>query len=207
MKSLTVAQAVDMHKIASAQAWLFALEIRIKDAAGIIVDTLRVVRNDEDVTIDGQSYIAAPFEISNESNLGELPKVSVTIQDQLRVLQVLLNDHTGAVGSAVDLKVVTPINGTANAQSEMVETFSILSTSVSDSVVQIELGAENPLRIQIPRRIQVRSRCSFHYKSAACGYTGALPTCDLTLNGDNGCAAHNNTKNFGGFPGLVPRRV
>jgi phage-related protein len=27
-------------------------------------------------------------------------------------------------------------------------------------------------------------------------------TCDLTLQGDNGCASHNNSVNFGGFPGL-----
>jgi phage-related protein len=32
--------------------------------------------------------------------------------------------------------------------------------------------------------------------------TGIMPSCDLSLQGPNGCAAHNNTQNFGGFPGL-----
>jgi phage-related protein len=32
----------------------------------------------------------------------------------------------------------------------------------------------------------------------------SLPTCDFTLFGPNGCAAHNNTLNFGGYPS-IPR--
>lgn len=36
---------------------------------------------------------------------------------------------------------------------------------------------------------------------------GGLPSCDLTLRGPNGCAAHNNVINFGGFPGIRSGRM
>lgn len=32
--------------------------------------------------------------------------------------------------------------------------------------------------------------CAWKYKSAQCSYAGALPTCDLTFDGINGCLAH-----------------
>jgi len=37
--------------------------------------------------------------------------------------------------------------------------------------------------------------------------SGGLATCDLTLEGPNGCRAHNNTRNFGGFPAIPEGRI
>jgi phage-related protein len=37
--------------------------------------------------------------------------------------------------------------------------------------------------------------------------TGGLATCDYTLDGPNGCRAHNNTINFGGFPSIPYGRL
>jgi lambda family phage minor tail protein L len=58
--------------------------------------------------------------------------------------------------------------------------------------------------VTLPRRLALRYACWWKYKSADCGYTGALPTCNLTL-GD--CYAHfyGNPAGlpFGGFPGLT----
>uniref|UniRef100_UPI002B053875 hypothetical protein n=2 Tax=Aeromonadaceae TaxID=84642 RepID=UPI002B053875 len=83
------------------------------------------------------------------------------------------------------------------------EMFEIVSSSSPDYAVSIELGAENPLMRMFPGRTQMRDRCSFRYKSACCGYTGALPSCDLTLTGDNGCRAHQNESRFGGAPSIT----
>ena len=64
------------------------------------------------------------------------------------------------------------------------------------------LGAENPVTFRFPRRRQRRDVCQWRYKSAYCGYTGALPTCDFTMNGSNGCIAHANGPRFGAYPGI-----
>jgi hypothetical protein len=37
--------------------------------------------------------------------------------------------------------------------------------------------------------------------------SGGLPACDYTLDGPNGCRAHMNTLNFGGFPSLPYGRI
>lgn len=45
----------------------------------------------------------------------------------------------------------------------------------------------------------VQALCVYPYRDPeTCGYTGTLPTCDLTLKGANGCETHNNAHRHGG---------
>lgn len=45
----------------------------------------------------------------------------------------------------------------------------------------------------------VQALCVYPYRdSETCGYTGTLPSCDLTLKGSNGCEAHGNAHRHGG---------
>jgi phage-related protein len=86
----------------------------------------------------------------------------------------------------------------------MEQNFVLMSAVAKDENYSIEftLGAENPLALRFPYRQQFRNRCEWVYKGNECRYAGGLPSCDLTLDGDNGCRVHNNTYNFGGFFGL-----
>jgi lambda family phage minor tail protein L len=58
--------------------------------------------------------------------------------------------------------------------------------------------------VLLPRRRALRYTCVFKYKGPECGYTGTLPTCNLSL---ADCRNHfgNVDLPWGGFPGLTTR--
>ena len=93
-------------------------------------------------------------------------------------------------------------SGNLTADPELEENFEILTSSANDYGISFSLGAENILTRRFPNSVQMRDRCRWRYKSAECAYVGAEVSCDLTLQGANGCAFHVNTPNFGGYPGL-----
>ena len=85
---------------------------------------------------------------------------------------------------------------------EITEYFEVITASAENFRCSFGLGADSEVMKTFPRRRQTKDFCQWRYKGKQCGYTGALATCDLTLQGPNGCAAHNNTIRFGGYPGL-----
>ncbi|MFP3422090.1 hypothetical protein R0K19_22225, partial [Bacillus sp. SIMBA_161] len=76
------------------------------------------------------------------------------------------------------------------------------SANSQDYTLSFVLGMENPLSLRLPRRMQRRDRCQWQYKGPECKYTGGLKSCDYSLQGPNGCSAHNNEENYAGFPGI-----
>jgi lambda family phage minor tail protein L len=70
-------------------------------------------------------------------------------------------------------------------------------------VVEFELAASFDLAgVRAPKRQCIANICQWVYKSAECGYTGGLPTCDKTL---DACKAHFGATAelpFGSFPGV-----
>lgn len=203
-KALTITTVVEKNKIASENAFLVLVELQIADAnTGSIVETVFAVNNNEDVVYQSETYFAFPFDITLKQEAGAIPEITLSAFDYQRFLLGKLTQYNGIAGSQLILRVVN--TGNLSAPPEIEETFEVLKSSANDFSVSLTLGANSPLRQLFPRRIQMRDRCAWRYKSAECGYVGAMPTCDLTLQGPNGCAAHNNTAKYGGFPGLVNR--
>lgn len=95
------------------------------------------------------------------------------------------------------------LEGKLDAEPEVLDRFEIISASSSDFQVSWTLGMQNLIDQKFPGRTQFRDRCGLRYKGSECGYVGPLPTCSYTLTGSNGCQAHNNAPQFGGFPGLM----
>lgn len=206
MKSLKLTSVIEKNALASDKAWLVALKVHvINPVTGGEVDVLRVVRNDEGVTILGEEYTPLPFEIEIKNTAGELPSVQVTIQDQSQSIQALMQDYRGGVGFLVEMIVVHGDSATMTYEEELHEEFTVLSASASDYVATWQLGAENPLTMAYPERKQLRDRCSWKYKGDGCFYSGPLTTCSRVLDGPNGCRAHENQRNYGGFPGIMQR--
>lgn len=205
MKSLSIAHVVDKNRIASDRAWLVALRVHVIDPKSLQqVDTLYLVANDEPVTIDGELYDPAPFDIDASESQDALPVVRVSIRDQSQQVHNYLEAFEGGVGFKVDLIVVMAESGTTTySDPELIEYFDVVGASAADYNISWELGVENPLNINFPRRVQYRDQCSFRYKDESCGYSGPLPSCDLTLDGPNGCRAHGNQDRYGGFPGMT----
>lgn len=208
MKNLSSVLVSEKNKIASDKAWLFALEVRVIDPLlGTLVETIRLVRNDEETIIDGETFTPFPFEPDIRESDG-IPTLNIVIQDQTQVVQEKMDEYGGAVGFEVSVIVVSGDDASSmNSEPELVEDFEVVESSVADYVVTWRLSVPNPLNVSFPRRRQYSDQCSFRYKSTECGYDGEIATCDLTLNGANGCSAHSNEANFGGFPGIKIRSV
>lgn len=199
-KSLSVASIVEKNKLSSDVPFVVLLEIGVKDATGALMETIYLVRNSEDISYKGQVYTAYPFEISLKSESGSIPNIKLTAYDYSRAVQQRMQQYGGAVNSDVKVTVLNTDN--LDGDPEIVEYFQVVASSVQGYVVDFSLGAENALAIQIPRRNQLKDRCGWKFGGADCGYVGALTTCDQSLQGANGCTAHGNEANFGGFPGI-----
>lgn len=199
---LSVATIIEKNRLHSNVAFVIGLEIDVIDPlTQDLMEVMRLVRNDEDLPYQGHTYVAANFDIEVRAAAGETPAINLNAIDYSRAIQAKMQEFGGGVGFEVRVMVIN--TGNLEQPPEAVETFKVIKASVKDYVVTFTLGAENPLTLRFPRRLQFRDRCGWRYRSNECGYTGALPTCDYTLQGDNGCAIHGMTANFGGFPGLV----
>jgi hypothetical protein len=189
-KSLSVANVIEKNRISSEVPYLALLDIEVVDPnLGVVMETLHIVRNSEDITFNGVLYTALQFEFDLKSEAGAQPTVSVVIHDLTRAIQGRMQQYGGGIGFNVTIMVV---NGSQlDKPADVVEYFQIVGASAQNYVVTFQLGAENALMYTFPRRKQTKDFCQWRYKDPdTCGYSGDLPSCDLTLQGPNGCAAH-----------------
>lgn len=201
MSHLSVATVIEKNKIASDVAFVPCVEIDVRDpVTGNVVETLRLVRNSEDLEYNGHTYAASAFDFNIVEESGAQPDIQVVFKDYSRAVQARMQAYGGGVGFTVRLMVVNA--GNLSQPPEGMETFEVVGATAKNYIVTFRLGAENPLTKRFPRRTQTRDRCRWVYKGPECGYTGSLGSCDYSLQGPNGCAAHNNTERFGGFPGI-----
>lgn len=211
MKNLSIAAIIAKNQIQSDEAWLIALKIHVRNpATGSVEEVIRVINNTEITSIkedEGvENYEPFPFSISMTEQSNELPTLSVSIQDQTQVVQGYMERFGGGIGFDVDLIIVRARTASETvSEPELVEYFQVIKSGVANYVVNWSLGAENPLRQIFPGRRQDSEQCGFKYKNADCGYIGPASFCDLTLDGPNGCRAKNNSRNFGGYPGIIAR--
>ncbi|EGR3221645.1 hypothetical protein Q9X98_004267 [Vibrio parahaemolyticus] len=209
MNNLSIATVLEKNRVSSENAMVFALEFRVVDPFTYNhVETVYLCNHTYDLKIDGVNYIRIPFNVDLSDEAGEIKNVTLTVEDQAGMVVPYLRKYRGMVDSEVKLSIVTvsPESEEA-ARVDFSELYNVTSSSASNYVISFELGAENPLTKSCPRRTQLRDRCSFQYKSEECGYTGDMPSCDLTLLGDNGCKAHGNTRRYGGSPSITVRNL
>tara|TARA_R110000851_G_C13102760_1_gene569244 strand:- start:27304 stop:27942 length:639 start_codon:yes stop_codon:yes gene_type:complete len=201
--NLSIASVIEKNKLTSTVAYLILTKITIIDpATGLLVETLYLVKNTEDVIYDGQTYTAFAFDISTEDSVDGASSVSLTVTDYSQAIQARAEAYGGCVGSSVEIIIIASTSVGTSLKPEVTEFFEIISASAENYIISWTMGAEDILAQRFPRRKQMRDRCSWVYKGNECTYAGEVTTCDRSLLGDNGCQAHNNTINFGGFPGI-----
>lgn len=205
--SLSIASVIEKNKLASSVAFLPLLQINVYDPEnGGFVEQIRLVRNNEPITFKGLEYQPVMFDIEFGSENGAQYNVELSITDMTKVVQRKMDEYGGGIGFTVTLMIVN--SERLNEREEIAEYFEVVGASTDRFRASFTLGAENILAKSFPRRKQTRDFCQWRYKDPnTCRYTGAMPTCDLTLQGPNGCGAHNNSLNFGGFPGIVIRQI
>lgn len=205
-KSLSVASVIEKNRISSDTPWLICLDIDVVDPnTASIVETLHLVRNSEAITFNGHEYQAMSFDIELKEESGSQQNIKLSIKDYTRAVQQRMQDYGGGVGFSVTVMVVNA--GNLAAPAEIAEYFEVVGADSGSYTCNFTLGAENNITKTFPRRRQTKDYCQWRYKSEDCGYTGTLPSCDLSLKGANGCAAHQNVIHFGAFPGINGRDV
>lgn len=202
--ALSLADVIDKNKVASENAWLILLDIEVRDDFDQLVETVHIVKNNENIVYHGETYIASEFTFESGNKANEEPQVNVSIEDVTGAIREKMENYNGGIGFAVTVTVVN--SGNLEADPELQETFEVTTASAPDTNVSWTLGGENPLKFDFPYRKQYIDRCDWLYKGRRCKYSGPLPTCSYTKDGSNGCKAHGNLKNFGGFPGLQNRQ-
>lgn len=200
-KRLSLADVVEKNKIASANAFIALLEVQVIDPAnGSLVETLYVANNSEDVIYGGNTYVQMVFDIQVKAEAGAAPTVTLNVNDYSQAVMGRMQAYGGGIGFNVKLIIVN--SGDLTQPSELEETFEVIGANASNYSVSWTLGAESTLTTIFPRRNQLKDRCTWKYKGTECGYVGALTSCDLSLQGANGCTAHSNSDRFGGCPGI-----
>ena len=199
---LSLAAAADKHKLASNACWLLLVDFNWNG------QHVRIVRNTDPVTFDAgdgagpQTYQPFSFELEDVQikNDGSLPTYSLKVSNVNRLIEGYITQYQGAAGSTCSIYVLNTDNPAGEADLSIEST--IIRTTTDAKYVTLTLGAPSPLRVLFPRRLYYAGTCMWRYKSIRCGYTGSLPTCSLTFDGQNGCIAHANQTRFGGFPGV-----
>lgn len=204
--SLSVASVIEKNRLSSEVPWLMLVDIGVIDPeTSALVETMRVVRNPDPVVFNGHEYSPASFDIELNSEAGAQSTVNLTFRDYTLAVQRKMQDYAGGVGFSVAIAVVNADR--LDAPPEVIENFQVTSASNAAYDCSFTLGAENNIARTFPRRRQMRDYCQWRFKGEECGYTGPLNSCDLSLKGANGCAAHQNVVRFGGFPGINGRDV
>ena len=202
--SLSIASIIEKNRISSEVPWLILLDIAVVDPATLMtVETLHLARNVDPVTFNGVTYAPAAFDISLKAEAGSQQEISLSIKDYTLAVQQRMQDYGGGIGFNVTVMVVNA--GNLGQNPEVAEYFQVTAAETANYECSFTLGAENNITKAFPRRRQSKDYCQWRYKGPECGYTGSMPSCDLSLKGPNGCKAHQNVVHFGAFPGINSR--
>jgi phage-related protein len=193
----------------SDDVFIWLLEVTLTDP--MLGDTvLRFARATENVVVGGDTYSPFPFTVGEhtEDLTGELRELTVGILDMTGEVTEFLK--TNDVDGAKVVMSVAFYDGSTYAISTS-DTFSVVGYATNYERITLQLGGRNYIEAPFPNRPLDRHRCGFEYRGTLCGYVndddGSIrETCDFSLNGPNGCKAHNNEIRFGGFPSLPTRR-
>lgn len=201
MLNLSAAGILEKNKLTSAGVWLILLKLTLSDAS-----IIRLARNTEDITWDGQTWQKFPMEIDDvtREGQGEQSVLTIRVSNVTRTLMPYLEQYKGMVGNTVNLYIVHSEN-LANTTPEVDESFKVVSSSADAMWVTFELSASNLLNRQFPDDRYLKNWCRFKFNypagtSVLCGYSGSTYfTCNKTL---ADCRLRGNSARFGGFPGI-----
>lgn len=224
---LSVVANIERHKIASGDPWLLLMSVQYPGSAdpSATQQTIYLVRDANPFTFDcgdgngPQTYQPFNFEVGElrVSTDNRMPVLELKASNVMRVLQTTIEQYSGLVGANLALYVVNTANPAGEAELQM--NFTVVSTVCDAKQVTFKLGASSPMRRLFPLFMYRPNYCIWTYNSPAlqamaaanpswrnpgkqCGYVGSMPTCTHTIDGPNGCQAHNNLIRIGAFPGI-----
>jgi phage-related protein len=209
MREISEDLKTEKNKLDQTRPWLDLYELWLAEDGS---ERMCHVFHDEPITWDGRLY--RPYPIvrgkTSQSSDGELAQWPLAVSTLDPVVVPLLNEHGGFLEKRVRVirvhKDFLDDPSTAQVESARIAT---AQQDDSEGVIKFSLGQVNLSEEKVAWRT-FGGRCDYRYKDPrTCRYAGALPACDHSLAGPNGCAVHgadsvNHPKFFGGQPS-VPR--
>jgi len=198
------------NRLFSQEGFLWFYELQTKDDPP---QRYRLVSHTENVEFsvdlngDPLTYTAAAVghSVSQEDLQANLPSVTVTLQNVTREVAATLEADEGLVGQPARIMLAHESN-LADGVPILSDDFVVMATEYSEKSASLKLGQYNTFKIQFPNQRAMRDHCRHLYRSPACGYIGALASCDKTLSGENGCEAHGQDEDDEGLPVIHPER-
>jgi len=170
---------------------------------------------------NGNSYQRYPVEMEGfeYNGNGQLPRPKIRISNALSLITALLTTLSDGLEGAKVTRIRTlaryidAVNfsggtnpyGTPDPTAEFPKEIYYVDrkTVENAAIVEFELAAAFDLAgVRAPKRQCIANICQWVYKSTECGYSGALTTCEKTL---DACVEHfgeNADLPFGSFPGI-----
>lgn len=216
-KTLPSGWATKKNRVSSTTGWIWLMELNVDGA-----NAFRIACNyDASVTFNG--YTWTPYEVSisdqRDDADGRINEVDVSIAN----VGLLAMDYAelGNIFNNACKLILVHEESLADPTAKLESRVRVQGISGDQMTATLTLGLESPMGLPFPLERFFRTRCRFlpEYGSATsrCGYdktlSGALPTCDGTIDGSNGCRVHGQNEstygrpimhpaNFGGFPGI-----
>ncbi len=176
--------------------------------------TFRLVANTEDLVWNGERFQAFPIKIGElkEAIKGQLPSLQLQVSNVQRMLQGYIEqDPNFGSNWQVTLEVVyipdpeREGDVTHDGPSELSMNFISTGVSCTEQWVTINLGMENPLRLQCPHRKFAPHTCQAQFKNpeTGCTYDGTeYTTCDKSIEACKARFGEDALLPFVGFPAI-----
>lgn len=200
---MTLQTLQDLNSLGGDSVLLVALKIVIPSTPIIYI-----VRNGEGITFGGNFYQPFEFTIGEiTAGKGETPQLQLQIDNTSRAIERYLIEYdtylklNGIDGNGITCELYV-LNTNDLSEAVMTEYFELVDFKANNKMATFTLGTTSLFNKQYPPRKMYANFCSFKFKDARCGYSGALTTCNKTL---SDCRARNNSVRFGGFVGLGSR--
>lgn len=218
--------ALDKNKLASNDVYLLLLEIDVLDPlSGKVAETVYIVYDNDPAgyEFDGKTYMSMPLTVNLQQDSDTQPSCTLTVFDYAQVIQSRLQSYGATIGWPARFKIVNANADIVSVESEQQFFINGATANAGDFSIAFTVTAENPLTLSFPNREMFRNQCFWTFKDENCAYIngqysscgttnpndGSTKTadldssCDLSLDGVNGCRAHCNTLNYGGFPDMT----
>lgn len=193
---ISSAALVEKNKIATDAAWLILLTVAFDG-----VDPVYLVANTEDITSNGQRYIAFPFvfEPPEETQTSTVPEATLKVGNETRALEAIVGTLPSVKG-----KVTAQIICSKYPDEIMLEyEFSIKNLKFDEHWATMTLGSPYPLSSARPERKYKKNFCDYEYCGVECGLPETIkqryPQCQKTL---KQCRERGNSIRFGGEPSI-----
>ena len=172
MAVLSMAAQWDKSKLSSGDAWIILLDLIWNG------QHVRLARNVDPIQFDAgdgngvQTYQPFAFEVTAQQNSsGQLPTISLAASNVMRMLQGMIEQYAGLVGSTANIYVYNTAHPAG--EPDLAITTTVMSASSTAETVTLSCSASSPMRSLFPKYLYRATFCMWvsSYKGKWCGYT------------------------------------